>query len=50
MTVPPPPTTVGAAVKATFEVTPQVDVLETGTLAKAFESSIKAPRFVDERE
>lgn len=42
--------TVGAAVKSTFEVTPQVEVLETGTLAKAFESSIKAPRFVDERE
>ena len=34
----------------TFEVTPTVEVLETGALAKLFESSIKAPRFVDERQ
>ena len=36
--------------KAAFEVTPEVVVLETGTLAREFESSIKAPRFVDRRE
>jgi len=42
--------TVIGEVKSVFEVTPEVEVLETGTLAKAFESSIKAPRFVDERE
>ncbi len=41
---------VRAAVKATFEVTPEIEVLELGTLAKAFEASIKAPRFVDERK
>ncbi len=38
------------AVKTTFEVTPEIDVLDLGTLAKAFESSIKAPRFVDARK
>ena len=36
-------------IKTTFEVTPRMEVLEIGTLAKLFESSIKAPRFVDER-
>lgn len=41
---------VAGDVKSTFEVTPVVEVLELGTLAKAFETSIKAPRFVDERE
>ena len=40
---------VSDAVKQTFEVSPKIEVLETGTLARAFESSIKAPRFVDER-
>jgi phenylacetate-CoA ligase len=40
---------VAAAVKKTFEVSPEVKVLTLGTLAKNFESSIKAPRFVDER-
>ncbi len=39
----------GAATKATFEVTPQVVVLERGTLAREFEASVKAPRFVDRR-
>ena len=34
----------------TFEVTPEIVILERGTLAKEFESSIKAPRFVDKRE
>lgn len=42
--------TVIREVKSVFEVTPDVEVLAAGTLAKAFESSIKAPRFVDERE
>jgi phenylacetate-CoA ligase len=40
---------VADATKATFEVTPEVVVLEPGTLAKEFESSIKAPRFADRR-
>jgi len=42
--------TVIGEVKSIFEVTPEVEVLTAGTLAKAFEASIKAPRFVDERE
>ena len=36
-------------VRGTFEVRPEIEVLETGTLAAAFESSVKAPRFVDRR-
>lgn len=36
--------------KNTFEVTADVVVLERGTLAREFESSIKAPRFIDRRE
>jgi hypothetical protein len=36
-------------VRATFEVRPDVEVLPTGTLAKEFESSVKAPRFLDRR-
>lgn len=36
-------------VRATFEVRPMVEVLPTGTLAKEFESSVKAPRFADRR-
>ncbi|HJS32530.1 MAG TPA: AMP-binding protein [Alphaproteobacteria bacterium] len=36
-------------VKATFEVTPEIVVLEPGTLAREFESSVKAPRFMDAR-
>lgn len=36
-------------VKSTFEVSPRIEVLEIGTLARLFESSIKAPRFVDDR-
>src|SRR5580704_616573 len=38
------------AVKDSFELTPEVAVLETGTLAKEFEASVKSPRFVDRRE
>ena len=40
---------VNANIKQVFEVSAMVEVQELGTLAKAFESSIKAPRFVDER-
>ena len=36
-------------VRETFEVRPEIEVLESGALAKAFESSVKAPRFVDRR-
>ena len=38
-----------AATRRTFEVRPDVAVLESGVLAKEFESSVKAPRFVDRR-
>ena len=41
--------TVVEKVRAQFEVRPAVEVLPTGTLAKEFESSVKAPRFVDTR-
>jgi phenylacetate-CoA ligase len=37
-------------VRNTFEVTPEVVTLETGTLAKEFEASVKAPRFTDNRK
>jgi phenylacetate-CoA ligase len=40
---------VAEAVRHTFEVRPEVEVLPTGTLAREFESSVKAPRFVDKR-
>ncbi len=36
-------------VNATFGLTPQVEVLETGTLARDFEQAVKVPRFVDRR-
>ena len=36
-------------VKRIFQFSPTLCVLKLGTLAKAFESSIKAPRFVDKR-
>ena len=36
-------------VKNTFEVTPEVELLPAGTLAREFESAIKAPRFADRR-
>ena len=35
--------------KEKFELTPQVALLETGTLAKEFEANVKAARFVDRR-
>ena len=36
--------------KEVFEVTPDLTVLDLGTIAKEFESSVKAPRFADRRE
>ena len=36
--------------KRTFEISPTIDVLGTGTLAKEFAASVKAPRFLDNRE
>jgi phenylacetate-CoA ligase len=35
--------------RAAFEVRPEVEVLPLGTLAKEFEASVKAPRFLDRR-
>ena len=37
------------AVREHFELTPRIVVVETGTLAKQFEASVKTPRFVDRR-
>ena len=37
------------AIKKTFQVTPRVTLLERGTIAREFEASVKAPRFVDKR-
>ena len=37
------------AIRKTFQVTPQVTLLERGTIAREFEANIKAPRFVDRR-
>jgi len=42
--------TLARGVKNTFEVHPEVVILETGTLAREFESSVKAPRFADNRQ
>jgi len=41
--------TLNAKIKETFELAPQVVVLETGTLAREFEANVKAARFVDRR-
>lgn len=38
-----------AEIKQSFEVTPVIEVLETGALAREFEGAIKAPRFIDTR-
>jgi phenylacetate-CoA ligase len=40
---------VAAGFKETFELAPEVVVLETGTLAREFETNVKAARFVDRR-
>jgi len=37
-------------IRNTFEVTAQVDTLERGTLAREFEQSVKAQRFLDKRQ
>ena len=37
------------SIKQTFELTPDVVLLPAGTLAREFESAIKAPRFADRR-
>ena len=37
-------------IRRVFEVTPRIETLALGTLAKEFEASIKAPRFVDRRD
>jgi phenylacetate-CoA ligase len=37
-------------VRDTFGLTPEVVVLDAGTLAKEFEASVKTPRFVDRRQ
>lgn len=42
--------TITGNIRGTFEVRPDVEVLETGTLAREFETSVKAPRFVDRRQ
>ena len=36
-------------IKDTFEIAPQIMVLETGTLAREFEANVKAARFLDKR-
>ena len=36
-------------VKKTFQLTPKVSLLPRGSIAREFESSVKAPRFVDKR-
>jgi phenylacetate-CoA ligase len=38
-----------AAVRNQFEITPKIAVVETGSLAKEFEASVKMPRFADRR-
>jgi phenylacetate-CoA ligase len=38
-----------AAVRDQFGLTPQIAVVETGSLAKEFEASVKMPRFSDQR-
>jgi phenylacetate-CoA ligase len=46
-------TVVGAltsAVRNQFELTPRIVVVETGSLAKEFEASVKMPRFSDRRQ
>jgi phenylacetate-CoA ligase len=38
-----------ARIKKVFEVTPELVILDPGTLAREFEGAVKAPRFVDRR-
>jgi len=39
-----------SSVRDTFGLTPEVVVLDAGTLAREFEASVKTPRFVDRRQ
>ena len=39
-----------SAVRDQFELTLQIVVVETGSLAKEFEASVKMPRFSDRRQ
>ena len=39
-----------SAVRDTFGLTPEIVVLDAGTLAREFEASVKTPRFVDRRQ
>jgi phenylacetate-CoA ligase len=49
---PPAPVSDGlqTTVRDTFGLTPEIVVLDAGTLAKEFEASVKTPRFVDRRQ
>jgi phenylacetate-CoA ligase len=38
------------SVRDTFGLTPEIVVLDAGTLAKEFEASVKTPRFIDRRQ
>lgn len=40
---------IATEIKRVFEVTPEVELLQAGTLAREFEAAIKAPRIVDRR-
>lgn len=40
---------IATRIRRTFEIAPVVEVIETGTLAREFASSVKAPRFSDRR-
>lgn len=40
---------IGQLIKSTFEVTPEIVLLERGTIAAEFEKTIKANRFADKR-
>lgn len=40
---------IAAKTKRVFEIAPDIQVLETGAIAREFANSVKAPRFVDER-
>lgn len=41
---------IGALVKSVFEVSPEIEFVPRGTIAREFEQSIKAYRFADRRE
>jgi len=40
---------VAETIRHTFQVTPEITLLEPGTIARDFEANIKAPRFIDKR-